>query len=372
MCVRVYSLFFCPHHSSGLKKTRPSEATSRKCSSGLVHGQFFPFSVVVHLPKLGSQCVEPCENYKSQKWRFRNPGHLTIVAKIITLITGTQPKTWILGLLIFKSVGVSPVVSPKCRQSVVFGRVVSQRLLTFFPMFSWTKRHRNAANRGNWCFLTLPTLFCGGKKHADQRDRRNWHFLRLPTLFMWRKKTRRSARPQKLTWHFLRLPTLFLWRQEHADQRDRRNWHFLTLPTLFYLEENTQISETEIDWHFLDNWQHFGNTLATLGRHFGDTFDNFATLWRHFWHFGNTLATLLTLWRHFGDTFATLWRHFWHFGYTPFLKTTLWLDPISQNNTLATPHFSKQHFDYAPFLKTTLWLHSISQSNTLARPHFSK
>ena len=41
--------------------------TSEKCSFGLVHGQFLPFSVVVHLPNFGSQCEEPCENYKIQK-----------------------------------------------------------------------------------------------------------------------------------------------------------------------------------------------------------------------------------------------------------------------------------------------------------------
>ena len=34
------------------------------------------FSVVVHLPKFGSQCEEPCESYSKLKWRFRKPGHL--------------------------------------------------------------------------------------------------------------------------------------------------------------------------------------------------------------------------------------------------------------------------------------------------------
>ena len=40
-------------------------ATSQKCSFGLVHGRFFHFLVVVHLPKVGSQCEEPCESYKN-------------------------------------------------------------------------------------------------------------------------------------------------------------------------------------------------------------------------------------------------------------------------------------------------------------------
>ena len=31
--------------------------------------------MVAHLPKFGSQCEEPCENYKNQKLRFRNHGH---------------------------------------------------------------------------------------------------------------------------------------------------------------------------------------------------------------------------------------------------------------------------------------------------------
>ena len=55
--------------NSGLKKTRPFRflLPSEKYSFGLVHGRFLPFSVVVHLPKSGSQCEEPCGNYKNRK-----------------------------------------------------------------------------------------------------------------------------------------------------------------------------------------------------------------------------------------------------------------------------------------------------------------
>ena len=41
--------------------------TSEKYSLGLVHGLSLPFSVVVHQPKFGSQCKEPCENFFNQK-----------------------------------------------------------------------------------------------------------------------------------------------------------------------------------------------------------------------------------------------------------------------------------------------------------------
>ena len=52
-----------------------------KCRFGLVTTGSWPglaLSVVVHLPKFGSsQCEEEgCGNYKNQKRRFRNPGHL--------------------------------------------------------------------------------------------------------------------------------------------------------------------------------------------------------------------------------------------------------------------------------------------------------
>ena len=42
----------------------------KACSFGVVHGQFLPFSVVVHLPKFGSRCEETCENYKKSKVTF--------------------------------------------------------------------------------------------------------------------------------------------------------------------------------------------------------------------------------------------------------------------------------------------------------------
>ena len=50
-----------------LRRPGLSESCFWKCSFGLVHGQFLPFSVVVHLPKFDSQCEEPCENYKTEK-----------------------------------------------------------------------------------------------------------------------------------------------------------------------------------------------------------------------------------------------------------------------------------------------------------------
>ena len=45
----------------------------------------FAFALVVHLPKVGSQCKEPCGNYKNQKWHFRNPGHLN--ARVLLQLT---------------------------------------------------------------------------------------------------------------------------------------------------------------------------------------------------------------------------------------------------------------------------------------------
>ena len=57
--------------------------------------------MVVHLPKFGSQCEEPCKNYKNQKWHCRSPGHLnarfhhsdaTRDAHVIDSIVCTQNK----------------------------------------------------------------------------------------------------------------------------------------------------------------------------------------------------------------------------------------------------------------------------------------
>ena len=70
---------------SGLKKTRPFKFLLLKWTGS--------WSVLVffggHSPaNLGSQCGEPCENYKIQKWRFTNGGHLNARKKL-----GNGPNT---------------------------------------------------------------------------------------------------------------------------------------------------------------------------------------------------------------------------------------------------------------------------------------